>query len=160
MVSDPQNVVPLYRSLVSSDPLTVPLARWPSILNSPEIGGEDRSFARLALTGSTPQLDSNVPLHSPVTGGWTSPGALGDSWHAGRHDKAPATSRDRYMSLTGCRSKSDTARQRRIPCLVRHSGGCWLQDGGQADETVTTDDKRKAATDCTPIGRSAWPTSQ
>jgi hypothetical protein len=27
MVSDPQNIVPLYMSLVSSDPLTVPLAR-------------------------------------------------------------------------------------------------------------------------------------
>jgi hypothetical protein len=134
MVSDPQNIVPLYLSLVSSDPLTVPLARWPSILSSPEIGGEERSFVRLALTGSTPQLDSNVPLHSPVTGGWTSPGALGDSSHAGRQVKAPATSRDRYMSLTGCRSKSDTARQRRIRCRERHSGGCWLQDGGQADE--------------------------
>jgi len=57
MVSDPQNIVPLYLSLVSSDPLTVPLARWPSILNSPEIDGEERSFVRLALTGSTPQLD-------------------------------------------------------------------------------------------------------
>jgi hypothetical protein len=40
IVSDPQNIVPLYRSLVSSDPVTVPVARWPSILKSPEIGGE------------------------------------------------------------------------------------------------------------------------
>jgi hypothetical protein len=97
MVSVPQNIVPLYWSLVSSDPLTVPLARWPSILNSPENDGEVcRSFFRLARNGSTPQLDSNVPLHSPVTGGVGSPGPLG-SWHAGRQDKAAATSRDRYI---------------------------------------------------------------
>jgi hypothetical protein len=37
IVSDPQNIVLLYLSLVSSDPLTVPLARWPSIVKSPEI---------------------------------------------------------------------------------------------------------------------------
>ena len=40
MLSDPQNIVPLYLSLVSSDPLTVPLARRPSILSSPESDGE------------------------------------------------------------------------------------------------------------------------
>jgi hypothetical protein len=40
MVSVPQNIVPLYWSLVSSDPLTVPVARWPPILNSPENEGE------------------------------------------------------------------------------------------------------------------------
>ena len=102
MVSVPQNIVPLYLSLVSSDPLTVPLARWPSILNSPESDGEERrSFVRLALTGSTPQLDSNVPLHSPVTGGWTCPGPFGSS-HAGRQHKAAETSRDLCISLTVC----------------------------------------------------------
>ena len=37
IVSVPQNIVPLYLSLVSSEPLTVPLARWPSIVKSPEI---------------------------------------------------------------------------------------------------------------------------
>jgi hypothetical protein len=42
MVSVPQNTVPLYRSLVSRYPLTVPLARWPSILKSPENDGEER----------------------------------------------------------------------------------------------------------------------
>jgi hypothetical protein len=154
IVSVPQNIVPLYLSLVSSEPLTVPLARWPSILNSPESVVEERSFVRLALTGSTPQLDANIPLHSPVTGGGASPGPFGSS-HAGRQDKAAAASRDRYMSLTGCHSKSDTGRQRRIRCRERHSGGCWLQDGGQAD--VNRDHGRtqpQAATDHTPVGRS------
>ena len=57
IVSDPQNIVLLYLSLVSSDPLTVPLARWPSILKSPEIDPRYWSFVRLAFTGRTPQLD-------------------------------------------------------------------------------------------------------
>ena len=41
IVSVPQNIVPLYLSLVSSEPLTVPLARWPSILSCPENDGEE-----------------------------------------------------------------------------------------------------------------------
>lgn len=128
MVSDPQNIVPLYLSLVSRNPLTVPLARWPSILNSPEIEGE-YSLLRLALTGSTPQLDSNVPFHSPAICGGIRSGEVGDSSHAGRQDRVTATSSDRCMRLTGCNSKFDTARHPRIRRQVRHSSGGELQDG-------------------------------
>ena len=99
MVSDPQNNGPAYRSLVSSMPLTVPLARWPSTVKFPEMFSVPRSFVRSAFTGSVPQLDSNVPLHRPVTGVWTGAGELGDSPHAARHVTAPATSKDRYMVL-------------------------------------------------------------
>ena len=120
MVSDPQNIVPAYLSLVSSDPLTVPVARWPSILNSPDNGGELGSFLRLALTGSTPQLDSNVPLHSPVTAGCTGPGEVGR--HAERHVRTPATSTDRCMSSPLL--KQGRYRDRSADSLwrVRHSG--------------------------------------
>jgi len=99
MVSDPQNNGPAYRSLVSSMPLTVPLARWPSTVKFPEMFSVPRSFVRSAFTGSVPQLDSNVPLHRPVTGVWTGAGEFGDSPHAARHVTAPATSKDRYMVL-------------------------------------------------------------
>lgn len=99
IVSVPQKLVPLFLSLVSSNPLTVPLARWPSILKSPQIAVEPRSLFRLAVTGRTPQLDSNVPLHVPVTAGWTSPGALSGSSHAGRQHMPATMSRDRYMGV-------------------------------------------------------------
>jgi hypothetical protein len=79
--------------------------------------------------------------------GWTGPGELGDTPHPGKHDKAPATSRDRYLSRTRV--------PKQVRCLLRRIGSAaegaipaaagYRMEPGRT-KTVTADEhKRKAA---------------
>ena len=82
----------------------------------PPIAGEERIPQAGSHRRSTPQLDSNVPLQSPVTAGATSPGASGDSSHADRQNKTPATSSDRIHQSDQLSQQVRYAGQPRIRC--------------------------------------------